>query len=237
MANSLRDVVHQFLLRSTLPLLVTASPGRPTIRGVVRADDGHTRIALWAGDAAPGVAGEFALESLAANGEVLRAEAAVHHVRDILAADFERHDGNPSLARDSHRNAIVPIPSTEVDALAGRVGPEHGLARLFTMLTYGGDPPWFADVFTFTGFMLQADRRCRAYVRAAEDGTTYGVDFPLTHADGHAIRGTAASLPQELESLIRVGDLTIQPRIDAPDDYCDVLVDMSRWVDPPSSAG
>ncbi|WP_446211308.1 hypothetical protein [Micromonospora sp. IBSANI012] len=237
MAISLRDAVHQFMLRSTLPLLVTASPGRPTVRGIARADDGHTRIALWAGDAEPGVAGEFALESLADSGEVLRAEAAVHHVRDVLAADFERHRSNPSLTRDSHQNAIVPVPSAEIGALAERVGPEHGLARLFAMLTYGGDPPWFAEVFTFTGFMLQAGQRCRAYVMAAESGATYGIDFPLTHANGHAIRGTAASLPQELESLIRVGDLTIQPRIDVPDDYCDVLVDMTRWVDPPSSAG
>ncbi|MEU4714309.1 hypothetical protein AB0F73_11750 [Micromonospora purpureochromogenes] len=237
MANSLRDVVHQFILRSTLPLLVTASPGGPTVRGIVRGDDGHTRIALWAGDAGPGVAAEFALESLADNGEVLRAEAAVDHVRTVLTADFERHRSNPSLTRDSHHNAIVPVSPAEIAALAGRVGPEHGFARLFAMLAYGGDPPWFAEVFTFTGFMLQPGQRCRAYLRAAEDGTTYGIDFPLRHANGHAIRGTAASLPQELESLIRVGDLTIQPRIDVPDDYCDVLVDMTQWVDPPSPAG
>ncbi|MER6590833.1 hypothetical protein ABT214_02985 [Micromonospora purpureochromogenes] len=141
-------------LEATLPLLVTASPGGPTVRGIVRADDGHTRIALWAGDAGPGVAAEFALESLADNGEVLRAEAAVDHVRTVLTADFERHRSNPSLTRDSHHNAIVPVSPAEIAALAGRVGPEHGLARLFAMLAYGGDPPWFAEVFTFTGFML-----------------------------------------------------------------------------------
>lgn len=233
MANGLRDAVHQFLLRSTLPLLVTASPGCPALRGIVRADDGHTRIALWAADTGPGIAGEFALESLAENGEVLRAEAAVEHVRTVLAVDPHRHHSRPSLVRDSHGNTVVPVSPAEVDALAGQVGPEHGLTRLFTMLAYGGDPPWFSQVYTFTGFMLQPGDRCRAYVRAVDDGTTYGIDFPLRHADGHAIRGVAASLPQELESLIGVGDLAIQPRIDGPDDYCDVIVDLTRWVDPP----
>lgn len=241
MATDLADAIHGFLLRSMLPLLV-ASPGPspsagPRLRGVVRADEAHARVALSADDRmASGVAAEFVLRSLMSDGRLTGVEKAVDHVRGPLASDLGRYLVGSARPRDSHHNVIVRVDLADASVLAGEGSPDQGLFRLLSLLDQGGDPAWFHDVFTFTGFMLQPAGRCRIYLRATESGRVHGVEIPLRHGDGRAIFGIGGSLVQELAALVREGDLAVQPRIDDRDDYCDDVVDMTGWVDPPPSA-
>jgi hypothetical protein len=124
----------------------------------------------------------------------------------------------------------------EVSGGAGAACLDQGLFRLLSLLDHGGDPAWFNDVYTFTGFMLRPADRCRIYIRAVESGRVHGIEIPLTHADGRAIFGVGGSLVQELAALVREGDLSVQPKVGGRDDYCDDVFDMTEWLDPPASA-
>ncbi|MEH0933849.1 hypothetical protein [Micromonospora psammae] len=183
-----------------------------------------------------GVAAEFALPDLVRDGRLVGVGAAVDLIRTTFAVGLEQYLVTSTLVRDSHHNVIVPVSAAQLAESMEAGVPDLGLFQLFSQFAHGGDPPWFTDVYEFTGFMLLPYDRCRIYLRVGGNGEVHGIDIPLTHADGGAIYGLAGSLVQELATLVRVGDLSIQPKVDRHDDYCGTVFDMSEWVDPPAPA-
>ncbi|NJC72540.1 hypothetical protein HC031_22880 [Planosporangium thailandense] len=177
---------------------------------------------------ASGLAVEFALAS---DSEPLDVEAAIDYVRTAVAADMNRSREWQSNVRDSHRNVVVEASAAGFTTEATAPSYDHGLFGLFSLLVHGGGFPWFEDVYTFAGFMLRGER-CRIYIRVTDNGTVYGIEIPLTHADGRPLRRFAGSLPQELASLVPDGDLATNPVIDDRDDYCGQVFDLTSRIIP-----
>ncbi|WP_067804304.1 hypothetical protein [Nocardia beijingensis] len=233
MTTGTADAKFDFLLCSTIPL-VLAPPGPlpPTgarVRGVVRADATHARIALsTATDLSNAVAVEF---DLTAEGTGLDVDAAVDHMRFTVAstlADIQRtHQHHP---RDSHGNIVVAASETGFDNTAVSVYPDQRLFSLFSIFVHGGGVPWFEDLYTFAGFMFTNARVCRIYLRVTATGVTYGIDLPLIGADGRPMVGS--NLPQELAPLVRNGDLATRRVLDDTDNYCTAVVDLGAWLGP-----
>jgi hypothetical protein len=229
------DHAYDVLLNDALPYLV-APPGTGvagvTLRGVTRADERYARIAVTADPAmASGVAAEIDLYDLADDG-MRGSGIAVAAMMDAAAA-LLRSDEQQMGRTDSHGNHVVSLPARDRPAPAPVVSARLALFGLFSQLTRGGDPPWFGDVYTFTGFMFQPEQHCRIYIRAGQTDTRYGLNIPLVKSNGHPIYGVGASLVQELFSKTREGQLKYEAHLHTADDYCDELLDLTRWVDPP----
>ncbi|MEU2041351.1 hypothetical protein [Nocardia niwae] len=233
MTTGTADAKFDFLLCSTIPL-VLAPPGPlpPTgarVRGVVRADATHARIALsTATDLSSAVAVDF---DLTAEGTGLDVDAAVDHMRFTVAptvADLQRtYQHHP---RDNHGNVVVTASETGFDNTAVPVYADQRLFSLFSILVHGGGVPWFEDLYTFAGFMLINPGVCRIYLRLTATGLTYGIDLPLIGADGRPMVGS--SLPQELAPLVRNGDLATRRVLDDTDNYCTAVVDLGVLLGP-----
>jgi hypothetical protein len=231
MATDLEDGVFSFLLRSMAPLVVAPlgplPPQGVRLRGVVRADPRHARVVL-SGDAtmASGTAIDFSLVGL-------DVEAAVDWLRNESAHVVGVARGQEPKAYDSHNNILVDARAVGFGVDRQPVFYDQSLFGLFSLLVHGGGFPWFEDVYTFAGFMLQDNLKCRIYLTATANSDVYGIEIPLAHPDGEILHSFGGSLPQELVSLVREEDLLLQPSIDRADDYCIEVFDMAKWIDPP----
>ncbi|BDT97428.1 hypothetical protein [Nocardia sputorum] len=234
MTTGTADATFDFLLCSTVPLvLAPLGPWPPTgarLRGVVRPDSPHARIALSvAEDISTAVALDF---DLVAEGGGLDVGAAVDHLRFTVApavADLRLvHEHSP---RDSHGNVVVAASETGFGSSAVPISSDQRLFSLFSLLVHGGGIPWFEDLYTFAGFMFTDPRVCRIYLRMTATGLTYGVDLPLVGTDGRPMLGFS-NLPQELAPLVRNGDLATRRVLDDTDDYCTAVVDLGTWLGP-----
>jgi hypothetical protein len=181
---------------------------------------------------ASGVAIEIFLPDFAKSGH-LRGLNDVISCLHGAAADLRRYTEDASLARDSHSNVITQFSKQEWAHPTDESDAHHELFRLISHLARGRDSAWFSDVYTLTGFMLQADRRCRIYIQATLTGVTYGLEIPLVNSDGRAIYGVGSGLVQELFAKVREGQLLTEPTVAEADDYCEHLLDLTEWVDPP----
>ncbi len=231
-----RDHIYNSLLNELLPYVVTP-PGlsgpQVRLRGAVRVDSHRARVALCQHDtAASGVAIEIFLPDFAGSGHL-------RGLNDVISClhgpgvDLRRYTGDASLTRDSHSNVITRFSKQDWAPATDDADARQELFRLFSHLARGRDSAWFSDVYTFTGFMLQADRRCRIYIQDMLNGVTYGLEIPLVNAGGRAVYGIGSSLVQELFAKVREGQLLTEPAVEEPDDYCEHLLDLTEWVDPP----
>lgn len=236
MTTTTADATFSFLLRSTVPL-VLAPPGQPPggvrLRGVVRADPAHARVALSADtDPTPAIALEY---NLAPGGDALNVATAVDHARFTVAPRISdllaTHHRQP---HDSHGNIVVLAANTGFDNTADPTCPDQCLFALFSVLVHGGGFPWFEDLYTFAGFMFTDPDVCRIYLHVTGTDLTYGVDLPLTGPDGHPAGGFA-NLPQELAPLVRNGALANRKVLDDTDEYCTAVIDLSTFLGPTSA--
>ncbi|MFE7742122.1 hypothetical protein [Nocardia sp. NPDC057455] len=228
------DGRFDLLLCRTIPLVLAPAgvAAQPRVRGVVRAGSGHARIVL-SPDATmgPGIAVDYELTSGA--GHMLDVTGAVDHARFTVAPAVTHllaaHRDQP---RDSHGNTVLAANDVGFD-YAGSV--DSGDQRLFSLfsLLIGGGLPWFADDYSFAGFLYTEADTCRIYIRVTRTDHTYGVDLAVSGTDG---RPTGYSyLAQELASLARSGDLARRPVLDDTDDYCNTVVDLRAWMGPAGS--
>ena len=88
-------------------------------------------------------------------------------------------------------------------------------------------------VYTFTGFMLRGNQRCRIYVRMADTRTSYGLEIPLRKNSGDPISGIGASFAQELAMKLGGDGQLFDPVIDDADEYCKLVYDLGSWINPP----
>jgi hypothetical protein len=234
MATDLEDATFSFMLRSIIPLLV-APPGPlpsrgPRLRGVVRVDHGSARVVLSDDPTmTSGLAVQFALSS---SDRALNVEAAIDYLRANVATDMVRFHSLLTGGWDSHHNLIVKASEFGFSNSGQGAFYDHSLFGLASLLVHGGGFPWFEDLYTFAGLMLRGGNKCRIYIRRAKDRKNYGIEIPLSGADGRTAHGFGGSLPQELAPLVRGGDLFLQPTVDDHDDYCGEIFDMARWVSP-----
>jgi len=231
MEASPEDTVYLLLMRSLVPL-VEVSPGLPPgkemrICGIARTATGETARVFLAGT--DSVNSGFALEiTLSDQSGPIDVSAAVRYVTYLTTTAAIYPDATSS--RDTHGNYIIPgIPSDQ----AAATHPGEGMFRTLNLMLGSGNPFAFDDAYELVGFLYRADQRCRIYIRTLQDDVVYGVDFLLIDSSGIPHAGIGASLPQELAALSRTGDLALQPKIDSVDEYCDTVIDMSAWVNPP----
>jgi len=231
MEASPEDTAYFLLMRSLVPL-VGVSPGLSSGRamrlcGIARTANGRAaRIFLTNADP---VSSGLALElNLSDQSGPLDVSAVVRYLTYLTTTAAIYPDATAS--RDTHGNYIIPgIPSSQ----AAATYPGEGLFRTLNVMLGSGNPFAFDEAYELVGFLYRADWRCRLYIRALQDDVVYGVEFPLVDSSGMPDTGVGASLPQELAALSRTGDLALQPKIDSVDEYCDTVIDMSAWVNPP----
>jgi hypothetical protein len=211
-----QDHAYEFVLRSAIPLVlapVGASPATRRLRGVVRVDTGHARVAFTDDPATShGVAFHITLPD---THQPDYAHTTLARLR-ILATEHWTSD-----THDSHHNLIVDA------APAGdRPGDfaDQNLYNLFSTLLGASGVPWYTDTFTIAGFMLIPADHIRLYTHDERSGLTYGAQFP--------VHGGYSNLAQELMPLIREGHLQQLPRIDDADDYCAAVYDISTFTGP-----
>ncbi|MEV0723834.1 hypothetical protein AB0I37_13750 [Micromonospora purpureochromogenes] len=240
MATNLEDWdhAHGFLLGAALPLVLTPPgsglPPRPRLRGVVRVDDEHSRLALSHDPSmATGVAVELSLPSLYRDGCLHDVDAVLAYVRTTMAARLDPAAQDTTLRRDSHANALIALSDAERAQAFTAVLPEQELFRLFNLLHHGPMQMSVQDVYTFTGFMLRADQRCRIYVRLTDTRTSYGLEIPLRTSGGDSIFGIGASFGQELAMKLGCDGRLFEPVVDDADEYCKLVYDLQSWVNPP----
>lgn len=230
MTTTTADATFSFLLRSTVPLVLAplGQSGGVRLRGVVRADLDHARVALSADtNLAPAMALEY---NLAPGGKALNVATVVDHARFTIAPKISdllvTHHRQP---HDSHGNLVVLAANVGFDNTAEPMYPDQLLFSLFSVLVHGGGFPWFEDLYTFAGFMFTDSNVCRIYLHVTGTNLTYGVDLPLTGSDGHPTAGFTA-LPHELAPLVRNGDLGKRKVLDDTDDYCTAVIDLGTFV-------
>jgi hypothetical protein len=229
------DGRFDLLLCRAIPLVLApaGNAAGPRVRGVVRAGSGHARIVL-SSDAAmsSGVAVDYELTPDV--GGLLDVTGAVDHARFTVGPAVTRllavHSDRP---RDSHGNTVLAAVDSGFDYTGSVDSGDQRLFSLFSLLV-GGGLPWFADDYSFAGFMFVEADTCRIYVRVTRTDHTYGIDLAVSGTDG---RPTGyAYLAQELAPLARNGDLARQPVLDDSDDYCDAVVDLRAWMGPAGSS-
>jgi hypothetical protein len=230
MVTSPEDGAFGFLLRSMVPFVLDPLGLSPSsaiaLRGVVRTSH-RARVAISQdSDLASGVAVEF---ELGHGSRVLDVEAAVRYLQSNAAQILRRPVASDAIF-DSHHNVLVNATAAGFGTEAPRSSYDQSLFGLFSILVHGGGFPWFEDVLTFDGFMFPNRTTCRVYLRIADSGRVVGIEVPLLTVDGQPRHRFAGSLPQELASLVRAGDLLNQPQVDQRDEYCAVIFDMSSWV-------
>ncbi|MEU6185950.1 hypothetical protein [Nocardia sp. NPDC047038] len=198
------DGRFDLLLCRAIPLVLApaGTAVAPRVWGVVRADSGHARIVL-SPDAAmvSGIAVDYEL----ASGTLFDVTGAIDHARFTIAPAVTQllvdHEDQP---RDSHGNTVLAAADTGFDYTAGADSGDQRLFSLFSLLV-GGGLPWFADDYTFAGFLYTDADTCRIYIHVTRTDRTYGIDLAVSGDDG---RPTGyAYLAQELAPLARTGDL------------------------------
>ncbi|MGC4744669.1 hypothetical protein ACLQ28_03235 [Micromonospora sp. DT201] len=229
---NLADFTFGRLLRHAAPLVMappgSLPPGGPQLRGLVRSGDEQARM-FYCHDAAMTSGTGFEFELLSNGGE-LNVDAAVEWIRVVASSidSLQSTDGMPML-RDSHNNVI--IAATDAGFEPKRLEwYDQNLFGMLSILIHGGGFPWFEDVYSFAGFMLSGNGRCRIYIKVAATGEAYGLDVSLVDKSGGVSAGSGGTLPQELASIIRTGTLLVQPKVHANDDYAPVVFDMTKWV-------
>ncbi len=229
MPDAVADARFDLLLCRTIPLVLAPLGVTvvPRVRGVVRADAGHARIVM-SPDAAmtAGIAVDYELTP--DTGNLLDVAGAVDHARFTVAPKItELFAAQQDWTRDSHGNTVIAASAAGFDYNDTVDSGDQRLFSLFSLLV-GGGLPWFAEDYTFTGFLYTGVDTCRIYIRLTRTDHTYGIDLPVTGADG---RPTGyAYLTQELAPLARTGDLARQPVLDDTDDYCTAVIDLSSWM-------
>ncbi|MFI7596717.1 hypothetical protein [Actinoplanes sp. NPDC049681] len=182
---------------------------------------------LLAGAQAPAkVAVEFHLTG--DDGAELDVHAAVDWVRTLSYADLAAAAGDC----DSHGNVVVAAETLGLSASHRATEYDINYFSMLRQLLYGGGALWFEDIFTLHGYLLTGPGRHRLYINNSKTGTITGIDLPLTQADGTIWPGQGGSFPVELPSLVRDDELHHQTKINAIDDYCSTVYDMSDWVMP-----
>ncbi|WP_174189703.1 hypothetical protein [Nocardia barduliensis] len=227
------DGRFDLLLCRTIPLVLAPAGVAvgPRVRGVVRAGSGHARIVL-SPDATmgSGIAVDY---ELTPDGGLLDVTGAVDHARFTVAPAVAHllaahRDGT----RDSHGNTVLAAADSGFDYAGSADSGDQRLFSLFSLLV-GGGLPWFADDYTFAGFLYTEADNCRVYIRVTRTDRTYGIDLAVSGSDGRPIG--YSYLAQELAPLARSGDLERQPVLDDTDDYCDAVVDLRAWMGPAGS--
>lgn len=212
-----QDHAYEILLRGTIPFVlapVGASPGTRQLRGVVRVDQDRARL-VFTDDATMTHGVAFEISLLGGSDPDADMWGELGRVRALAAEEWT------SDTRDSHHNLIVGA------AKAGDRPAElldQALYGLFSTFFGAGGIPWYADVYTFAGFMRLPEHRTRVYLRDERDDVTYGVQVP--GRDGYG------SLPQELVPLIRERQFQFHPLLDDADDYCSAVYDLTAFTGP-----
>ncbi|MGV9971127.1 hypothetical protein [Nocardia beijingensis] len=228
------DGRFDLLLCRTIPLVLAPAGTAvgPRVRGIVCADSGHARIVL-SPDAVmiSGIAVDY---ELASDTMLLDVTGAIDHARFTIApAVTQLLADHEDQQRDSHGNTVLAAADTGFDYTAEADSGDQRLFSLFSLLV-GGGLPWFADDYTFAGFLYTDADTCRIYIHVTRTDRTYGIDLAVSGDDG---RPTGyAYLAQELAPLARTGDLARQPVLDDTDDYCDSVVDLRAWMGPAGSS-
>ncbi|MFF0491103.1 hypothetical protein ACFYTQ_18945 [Nocardia sp. NPDC004068] len=230
------DGRFSFLLWRAIGILMSP-PGpepqiSPWLRGVVRPAPGSARIVLSPDERhAPGLAVDYPLD--AAQG--LNVAAVLDHVRFAVGPQVSALlDRSAVPDRDSYGNTIVPADELDFDNSAELTRWDQNIFSLFTTFL-GASIPFFEEDFAFFGFMFVGSNTCRIYIRSAQTRLTYGIDLPLTRADGAPFEGYAY-LARELAPLVRIGDLDLYRVEGAADEYCGQVVDLNAWFGPAASA-
>lgn len=238
MSNSeQRDHAYSALLYTLLPYVV-APPGsspspEPRLRGVVRVDDEHARVAFSEGFATDsGVALDVRLSDLTGDGTVRNVACVISSLWEV-ARRLHAYRNDQTLATDSHANVIVPFTPREPISEERDTETRNELFQFLNYLTRGSGPAWFEEALNFTGFMLQSNHRCRIYIRATRTAKVHGLQIPLRRSDGGSVYGLGGALVQELFAKVRAEDLRSEPKVGQHDDYSEVVYDLNEWVDPP----
>jgi hypothetical protein len=127
---------------------------------------------------------------------------------------------------------VVLVSGTQLDQANADVLPDQELFQLFDLMHRGPFLDSVDGVYTFTGFMLIPNQRCRIYVRMTTTRTSYGLDIPLFRHGGGAISGITASFTQELAMKLHADGELYDPVVDRADDYCERVYDLSNWINP-----
>ncbi|MEV1144258.1 hypothetical protein [Micromonospora sp. NPDC049799] len=232
------DHAHGLLLSAMLPL-VLAPPGpnpaiSPRLRGVVRADERRSRVVISHDPAmVSGVAVEVSLPGLYQDWTLHDVDAVLAHVRALLAGRAGAASPEATLPTDCHGNTVVPLPEVSIVGARAAVAPGQELLRLFQLMQRGPIRPSVDDVYTFTGFMLIGEDRCRIYVRVLDTGVSYGLDIPLIDGNGNTILGLSAAFGQELAMKLGADAVLYEPVVDRADDYCSLVYGLHSWIEPP----
>ncbi|WP_412735321.1 hypothetical protein [Krasilnikovia sp. MM14-A1259] len=164
--------------------------------------------------------------------EEFEVDAAIDWLRATASVRADSTQG--AIDTDSFANVIFDAAEQGFRSTGYSPWHDHNLFSLLSTFIHGGGAPWFEDVYTLAGFMIDSPSTCRIYVRLARTNETCGLRIPLMRSDGRIRSGMAGSLPQALTSLINTETLFVQPELDAEDTYCSKVFDMTTWVDPPT---
>ncbi|MFI7573933.1 hypothetical protein [Micromonospora sp. NPDC049497] len=234
------DHAHELLLSVMLPLILgppgSATASLPRLRGVVRADDRRSRVAL-SGDASmtSGVAVEVSLPDLYRDWTLHDVDAVLAHVRTVLV-EATGHAASPATLRtDCYGNTLIALSAAEIASARLTIAPEQTLLHLFHLMQRGPIRESVDDVYAFTGFMLHGGDRCRIYIRVLESGVSYGLDIPLIDGNGNTILGLSAAFGQELAMKLGADGVLYEPVVDQADDYCALVYRLDSWIEPPQS--
>lgn len=223
-AEYMRTTAYQYLVRCLLPYLFTTPLTDLRLRGVVRTNDGHARIALSV-DAtlSSGVALDIDLRNRLQGYEM---EYIVDFVRSSFAPKIPTWL-DTDLPIDSHDNIVVSEHASGLlDTDKGSALARHPSRALHDLLMQALGQSYSPMNYDLIGFMLLDAQTCRIYLRTATEGVV-GIHL-TTNAPG--VSGTFAT---ELDSYAETANLLVYPHIDAHDDYCTTIVDMTQLVDPP----
>lgn len=200
--------------------------GAVRLRGLIRVGD-HARIAVTTDpDQRTGYAFEFPLDHADAGFDIA---SCIDWLRTVTARDLISYaDGSE---RDSHGNRIVAAVDVGWSAQLRATRPDQNYFTLLSLLLFGGGPLWFEDTYALAGYLLTGRGRHRLYLHDQAAGKVLGIDLPLTAADRQVTPGFGGQLPQELASIIRSGQIRVQPQL-KPDEYCTVVYDLTAWLDP-----
>ncbi|MEV5648850.1 hypothetical protein AB0L57_11425 [Nocardia sp. NPDC052254] len=217
MSDAEADGRFDLLLCRMFPLAF-APAGAPQVRGVVRAGAGHARIVVSPETAtASAIAVDYELSPAASRS--LDVTGAVDHAQFTVAPAAARLSAaNRHGPRDSHGNIVLAAVDTGFDYSAQADAGDQPVFGLFDPLT-GGGLPWFADDYTFAGFLYIDADTCRIYLRVTGTDRTYGIDLAVGGPAGYS------HLASALAPLAQTGDLVRRPVVDDTDDYCDAVVD------------